>query len=116
MAQWKGPCVVQEKINDLNYLILVDGQPKRFHVNMLKKFYQPETAAGCMQRNVSLEMMKCLEAVRNHFAKPRRVFVRSDEMKSCIETVRSHFAKPQTGEVGAAVIIEEGADFLLRLG
>ena len=38
LAQWKGPYVVQEKINDLNYLILVDGHPRRLHINMIKNF------------------------------------------------------------------------------
>ena len=59
LAQWKGPYEVQEKINDLNYLISVDGQPRRFHINMLKQYFQRETTAGCRQAHMSSEMRSC---------------------------------------------------------
>ena len=89
LAQWKGPYEVLEKVNDLNYRLMVDGQPKRFHINMLKQYFQPETAAGCMR-------------VRAH----------DEEKLKCLELIRAHFSEPLSADVGAAVVIndEEGDD------
>lgn len=38
--QWQGPFKVIRQISDMDYLILVRGKEKVFHVNMLTKFYK----------------------------------------------------------------------------
>ncbi len=35
LAQWKGPFEVVKHLNDLNYLVQVGPNQKRFHINML---------------------------------------------------------------------------------
>ena len=84
LAQWKGPYEVTEKVNDLNYILMVDGQPKRFHINMLKEYFQPETAAGCTLGSAA-----------------------DDEKVRYLAWVKTYFSELQSQEVGAAVVINE---------
>ena len=53
LAQWKGPYEVAEPVSDLNYLVKVGEERKRFHINMLKAYYEPmaeqQSAAGMEQ-------------------------------------------------------------------
>lgn len=87
LAQWKGPYEVQEKVNDLNYFLLVDGHPKRFHINMLKQYYRPEAATGCLKESEY-----------------------DDEKVRCLELVKAHYSQPQIVDVGAAVVIQDDED------
>ena len=72
-------------------MLLVEGQPKRFHINMMKRYFQAETTAGCSRVNKSSEMVKCLETVKEHFEKPQGVNL-SEGQRRCLETVRAHYA------------------------
>ncbi|XP_052253199.1 uncharacterized protein LOC127859731 [Dreissena polymorpha] len=38
LMQWKGPIEIKEKVNDRNYIIEINGNLKKYHANMLKKF------------------------------------------------------------------------------
>ena len=87
LAQWKGPYEVIERKGDLNYILRVDGQPKRFHINMLKQYFPPVTAAGCASECPGDEKAEVLELVREYFSEPLIA-----------------------GEVGAAVVIREEED------
>ncbi|XP_077519760.1 uncharacterized protein LOC144129452 [Amblyomma americanum] len=44
-TKWKGPYVVKGKRGEVDYVVDVEGNPKTFHVNMLKKYFSrvPET-------------------------------------------------------------------------
>ena len=88
LAQWNGSYEVQEIFNDLNYVLLFEGQPKRFHVNMLKHYYEAETAAGCERVTNSTEYF----SVRELFEKPQGKKFWSDEQRRCQQIVRDHFA------------------------
>ena len=39
LAQWKGPYKVIKRTSDVNYMIKVGREQKKFHINMLKKYY-----------------------------------------------------------------------------
>ena len=94
LAQWKGPYSVTEKVNDLNYILLVDGQPKRFHINMLKQYYQPEAAAGCSREStVDDEKARYLELVRAHFSD-----LTSINSSFCVRTLRKKASAPYGGK------------------
>ena len=47
LLTWKGPYKVLEVKSKLNYVIDVNGNPKLFHVNLLKRYVRRATA-GCM--------------------------------------------------------------------
>ena len=38
LLQWRGPYVVTKKVNQVDYIILVRGKEKTFHINMLKHY------------------------------------------------------------------------------
>ena len=87
LAQWKGPFEIREKVNDLNYILMVDGQPKRFHINMLKQYFEPPVAAcGAETRIDEREKIRCLELVK------------------------AQFAPEASEEIGAAVVIAEAEE------
>lgn len=70
LAQWKGPYEVLEKKNDLNYTLSVDGKPKRFHINLLKQYFQPGAAASCVDEHGDSGRAEALELVKAHFCEP----------------------------------------------
>lgn len=47
LAQWQGPFKVMDKINDILFRIKMQGQPKIFHINMLKKYHADTPACTC---------------------------------------------------------------------
>ena len=87
LAQWKGPYKVLERVNDLNYILSIDNQPRRFHINMLKKYVTPEAAAGCVATVAS-----------------------EKEKLECLECVAAHYAQNTATDVGAAVVITDESD------
>lgn len=42
LAQWKGPYKVVRRHSNVNYVVKVGNEEKKFHINMLKKYYSPE--------------------------------------------------------------------------
>ena len=44
LMQWKGPFVVTEKINPIDYKVNIDGKVKTYHGNMLMKYHRRQTA------------------------------------------------------------------------
>ena len=107
LATWKGPYEVKERINDLNYILMVEGQRKRFHVNMMKRYFErAETTAGCVRVDVASDRVRCLEAVRTHFVTPQSREM-SEGKRRCLETVKAHYAELHEPGIGAAVVIEE---------
>ena len=69
LAQWKGPFDIQKKVNDLNYIVRINGQPKRFHINMLKQYFEPRTVAACIETRVyDEEKTRCLALVKAQFS------------------------------------------------
>jgi len=40
LMHWRGPFTVVKKINKWNYMINVNGVDKKFHINMLKRYYE----------------------------------------------------------------------------
>ncbi|XP_076043783.1 uncharacterized protein LOC143026884 [Oratosquilla oratoria] len=44
LSQWQGPFEVVKHLSDLNYLVQVGPDQKRFHINMLKKYH----TSSCM--------------------------------------------------------------------
>ncbi|KAK3891254.1 hypothetical protein Pcinc_004851 [Petrolisthes cinctipes] len=75
LAQWKGPFEVVKKVNDLNYIVKIKGEAKRFHINMLKEYYTTQqgctsivttVGAGCC--NITSEQSEVLSLVRGHFS------------------------------------------------
>lgn len=81
LSQWKGPFEVQEKVNDLNYILLIDGHPKRCHINML------DATAGCVRESEY-----------------------DDDKVRCLELVKAHYSPPQMIDLGALVIIQDDED------
>lgn len=55
IMQWKGPFVVLQKRNDVDYEVDVNNKTKLFHINMLKKYEERETATASVAAVSSLE-------------------------------------------------------------
>ncbi|XP_076069199.1 uncharacterized protein LOC143041247 [Oratosquilla oratoria] len=69
LSQWQGPFEVVKRLNDLNYLVQVGPDQKRFHINMLKKYYTPQVTCSAVgqecllnrgDRVLSPEQYECL--------------------------------------------------------
>ena len=92
LAQWKGPFTVKERVSPVNYLVDVNGRTKRFHINMLKKYYTQDVVAGVQDKlhRRTQEQMQCLRLVTKTFAE-------NHEKCVCSATVISD---PQEGECG----------------
>ncbi|XP_076031045.1 uncharacterized protein LOC143019237 [Oratosquilla oratoria] len=82
LSQWQGPFEVVKRLSDLNYLVQVGPDQKRFHINMLKKYYTPQvtcSAAGqeCLlnrgDRVLSPEQCECLQLVEGQFKQSQMV-------------------------------------------
>ena len=55
LMQWKGPFTVTRKVNKWNYVIDVNGVERKFHINMLKRYfvreeeeYEPKEESACV--------------------------------------------------------------------
>lgn len=42
LMQWKGPYEVLREVNKCNYVLAINGQQKKYHINMLKRYYDRE--------------------------------------------------------------------------
>ncbi|XP_076028738.1 uncharacterized protein LOC143017759 [Oratosquilla oratoria] len=82
LSQWQGPFEVVKHLSDLNYLVQVGPDQKRFHINMLKKYYTPQVtclAVGqeCLlnrgDRVLSPEQCECLQLVKGQFKQAQMV-------------------------------------------
>jgi hypothetical protein len=47
LMQWKGPFPVVEKLNSVDFRVIVDGKTKTFHANLLKRYFEREVGAYC---------------------------------------------------------------------
>ncbi|XP_047476454.1 uncharacterized protein LOC125030461 [Penaeus chinensis] len=39
LAQWSGPYTILKRVSDVNYIVGIGHEKKRFHINMIKKYY-----------------------------------------------------------------------------
>ena len=97
LMHWKGPYTVVKKVNDLNYLVQVDSDIKRFHINMLKEYHIPELCCSSMQG--------CDEDIEIGHR------VLTPEQVNCLKLVEAQFA-PKSSEktLGCAAVIPEGEE------
>ncbi|XP_077541014.1 uncharacterized protein LOC144153239 [Haemaphysalis longicornis] len=51
--KWKGPYAVAERKGEVDYVVNVEGTPKTFHANMLKKYIRRELKSGVPVQTVS---------------------------------------------------------------
>ena len=47
LCHWKGPFEVIKKCGRVNYVIDINGKPKKFHINLLKKYHQRISEGVC---------------------------------------------------------------------
>ncbi|XP_076047435.1 uncharacterized protein LOC143028970 [Oratosquilla oratoria] len=90
LSQWQGPFEVVKRLNDLNYLVQVGPDQKRFHINMLKKYYTPQVTCSAVGQECLLN---------------RGDRVLSPEQYECLQIVEGQFKQSQM--VSAAVVIPE---------
>ncbi|XP_076031117.1 uncharacterized protein LOC143019364 [Oratosquilla oratoria] len=91
LATWRGPYEVVARNSEVNYTIQVGHhKTKRFHVNMLKRFIEPQQAVASM--NVGKER------VTGH---------RTSEQLGCLRLVRKQFQDEVRELVGCATVISE---------
>lgn len=53
--QWKGPFVVRNKLNRVDYEIEVNGKRKTFHINLLKQYEERDPEDGNLLSLVTAE-------------------------------------------------------------
>ncbi|XP_076037605.1 uncharacterized protein LOC143023037 [Oratosquilla oratoria] len=90
LSQWQGPFEVVKRLNDLNYLVQVGPDQKRFHINILKKYYTPQVTCSAVGQECLLN---------------RGDRVLSPEQYECLQIVEGQFKQSQM--VSAAVVIPE---------
>ena len=79
LHQWKGPYTIVDRVNDLQYVVQVDGIQKRYHINMLKEYFRREVGAGAIVgglhsgKVLTPEMLGCLNLVRGQFQASEQV-------------------------------------------
>lgn len=72
LVQWKGPYSIRSCPSDTDYTVHMGDQVKRFHINMLKKYCNPNiTCAPQPSSCLTEEQLECLELVRGHFVSCR---------------------------------------------
>jgi len=59
LVHWKGPFTVLERTNRVDYIIEVNGKRKKFHINMLKQYYERKEQKTDAENLVQL--VKCVE-------------------------------------------------------
>ncbi|XP_076036800.1 uncharacterized protein LOC143022464 [Oratosquilla oratoria] len=89
LSQWQGPFEVVKRLSDLNYIVKVGPDQKRFHINMLKKYYTPQVACSAVGQECLLN--------RDHVLSP--------EQCECLRLVEGHFKQSQM--ICAAVVVPE---------
>ena len=59
LMQWQGPFVVQEKVGEYDYRIMLNGKVKTYHVNMLKRYVErrAEVDNGSASASSALEVV-----------------------------------------------------------
>lgn len=55
LMQWKGPFVVRNKLNRVDYEIDVNGKSKTFHINLLKQYVERDPEDGNLLSVVTAE-------------------------------------------------------------
>lgn len=78
LAQWKGLYEVLERVTYLNYILLVQGKRKHFHINTLNTPAAPYNIGITISRNAEY-WVACLNAARPIFS-PSRVVPGADEI------------------------------------
>ncbi|XP_076053628.1 uncharacterized protein LOC143032638 [Oratosquilla oratoria] len=94
LATWRGPFEVVARNSEVNYTIQVGHhKTKRFHVNMLKRYIEPQQAVASMSVGK--------ERVTGH---------RTSEQLGCLRLVRKQFQDEVRELVGCATVISEEAE------
>ncbi|KAK3881579.1 hypothetical protein Pcinc_013961 [Petrolisthes cinctipes] len=114
LAQWKGPFEVVKKVNDLNYIVKIKGEAKRFHINMLKEYYTTQQGctsivttfgAGCC--NITSEQSEVLSLVRGHFSPAVDMVSAAVVIPEGDEGYTPQTAEARQGETVAEVSVSE---------
>ncbi|XP_042878233.1 uncharacterized protein LOC122257193 [Penaeus japonicus] len=101
LMHWRGPFEVVKKINKWNYVIRVNGVDKKFHINMLKRYYERDECKG--KRSTGERGHDDADDVMSDDAKDMKVasvaVIRNEEEDGDVDVIPNYVQTENVGNV-----------------